>query len=52
MKLDKQNFIRSKALENQNDPEGQKTLWSRHAIIELLNDDLTRSEVEKAKAEK
>jgi len=48
MKLDKQNFIRSKAIENKNDPEGQKILWSRHAITELLNDELTRSEVETA----
>jgi len=48
MKLDKQDFIRSKAIENQNDPEGQKILWSRHAITELLNDELTRSEVEAA----
>jgi len=44
----KQNFIRSKATENRNDPECKKILWSRHAITELLNDDLTRSEVEKA----
>ncbi len=48
MKLDKQYFIRTKAFENQNDPEGQKIQWSRHAITELLNDDLTRAEVEKA----
>lgn len=48
MKLDKQNFICTKAVENRNDPEGHKILWSRHAITELLNDDLIRSEVEKA----
>ncbi len=48
MRLKKQNFIRSKAIENQNDLEGKKILWSRHAIIELLNDGLIRPDVETA----
>ena len=46
--LDKQAFIQQKAAENQNDPDGTKVYWSRHAIAELLNDGLMRSEVEKA----
>lgn len=46
--LDKQAFIQRKAIENQNDPDGIKVYWSRHAIVELLNEGLTRSEVEKA----
>jgi hypothetical protein len=44
---EKQNFIQVKAVENKSDPEGQKVLWSRHAITELVNDNLTRSQVEK-----
>ncbi|OQY30206.1 MAG: hypothetical protein B6244_01190 [Candidatus Cloacimonetes bacterium 4572_55] len=48
MKLNKQEFIRTKAIENLNDPEGREILWSRHGITELLNDDLNRIEVEKA----
>lgn len=48
MELDKQNFIRKKAIENETDPEGRKILWSRHGITELLNEDLDRIEVEMA----
>ncbi len=48
MGLDKQNFVRTKAIENESDPEGRKILWSRHAITELLNDKLDRPDVEKA----
>jgi hypothetical protein len=43
---DKQAFIRAKALENQSDPNREKVYWSRHAITEMLNDELTRPEVE------
>jgi hypothetical protein len=31
--IDKQDFIREKARQNADDPEGSKILWSRHAII-------------------
>jgi hypothetical protein len=44
--LEKQLFIRKKAAENRSDPEGAKVYWSRHAIAELINDNLTRVEVE------
>ena len=46
--LEKQLFIRQKAAENRSDPEGAKVYWSRHAIAELINDNLTRTEVERA----
>jgi len=46
--LEKQLFIRQKAAENRSDPEGAKVYWSRHAIAELINDNLTRPEVERA----
>ena len=46
--LEKQLFIRQKAAENRSDPEGAKVYWSRHAIAELINDNLTRAEVERA----
>ena len=46
--LEKQRFIRQKAAENRNDPTGAKVYWSRHAIAEMINDNLTRSEVEQA----
>ncbi len=48
MSVNKQDFIREKARQNKNDPEGTKILWSRHAIVELANEGWTRSEVEKA----
>jgi hypothetical protein len=47
-RLEKQGFIRQKAVQNQHDPEGAKVYWSRHAIAEMVNDNLTRSQVEKA----
>jgi hypothetical protein len=33
---DKQAFIRWKVHQNRLDPEGEKILWSRHGIRELL----------------
>jgi hypothetical protein len=47
-RLEKQRFIRQKARENRDDPEGAKIFWSRHAIVEMINDKLTRTEVERA----
>ena len=47
-RLDKEHFIRTKAVENQDSPFGEKILWSRHAIVELLKDGLTRLQVEQA----
>jgi hypothetical protein len=44
----KQAFIQRKALENQADPGGNKILWSRHAIAELVGDELDRIQVEEA----
>ena len=46
--LQKQTFIQQKATESLGYGETQKILWSRHAIIELVNDGLRRSDVEKA----
>ena len=46
--LKKEQFIRRKAAENQADPEGAQIYWSRHAIAEMVKDDLTRSEIEQA----
>jgi hypothetical protein len=46
--LKKQQFIRQKAIENQNDSQGARIYWSRHAIAEMIKDDLTRTEVEQA----
>jgi hypothetical protein len=48
MPVDKQDFIREKARQNQAEPEGGKILWSRHAIAELANESWSRNEVEKA----
>ncbi|MFQ5813684.1 MAG: DUF4258 domain-containing protein [Anaerolineae bacterium] len=42
----KQDFIRRKARENQADPERAKILWSRHDIIELVNEGWSRELVE------
>ena len=42
----KQAFIRNKASQNARDVTGAYVLWSRHAIQELVADDLTRSQVE------
>ncbi|GEM_PF-499862 len=44
--LAKQAFIRLRAQENQADPLGTKILWSRHAIAELVNEELVRAQVE------
>lgn len=46
--LAKQKFIRQIATKNQADPEGSQVYWSRHAIVEMVKDDLTRSEIEQA----
>jgi Domain of unknown function (DUF4258) len=46
--LDKQTFIRRKARENRESADGTQVYWSRHAITELVQDQLTRSEVETA----
>jgi len=45
---DKEAFIRQKARENQSDPQGEKVLWSRHAIGKLVTEGLTRQAVEQA----
>jgi len=44
----KQAFTQLKALENQADPKGNKILWSRHAIAELVSEELGRIQVEEA----
>ena len=44
----KQSFIREKVLQNEGDPKGTKVVWSRHAVTELVADDLTRHQVEQA----
>jgi hypothetical protein len=41
-------FIREKARQNERDPEGIKVIWSRHAVTELVADDLIRRQVERA----
>ncbi|ETW92665.1 MAG: hypothetical protein ETSY1_42670 [Candidatus Entotheonella factor] len=46
--LDKQAFIHRKARENREHPDGTQVYWSRHAITEMIQDHLTRSEVETA----
>jgi hypothetical protein len=46
--LAKRPFIRQKAKENQHDRFGRHILWSRHAIAEAINDNLSRSEIELA----
>lgn len=46
--LDKQTFIRRKARENLDNADGMQVYWSRHAITEMVQDQLTRSEVETA----
>ncbi len=45
---DKQRFIRRKSSENRYDLAGAKVYWSRHAIAEMIDDGLSRSEIEKA----
>jgi hypothetical protein len=44
----KQAFIRTKARQNRLDREMTRVVWSRHAIQELVADDLTRAQVERA----
>lgn len=44
----KQQFIRDTVHLNENDTEGNYILWSRHAIQELIADNLTRQQVESA----
>lgn len=46
--LEKQTFIQQKAVENRGDPDRTKIFWSRHAIVEMVNDGLTRTAVEEA----
>ena len=41
-------FIHRVIRENSQDPLGRKIAWSRHAITELVAEDLTRTEVEQA----
>ena len=45
---DKEQFICRKAVENRSDPSGSKVYWSRHAIGEMIDEDLTRVEIELA----
>ena len=47
-RLQKQLFILQKAAQNRHDSEGAKVYWSRHAVAELVNDNLTRAQVEQA----
>lgn len=47
-RLEKEQFIRQKAVDNQSHPEKNYIYWSRHAIVEMVRDELTRSEVEEA----
>lgn len=46
--MDKQSLIQSIAKQNQFDPSGQRILWSRHAINELISENWTRQSVEDA----
>jgi Domain of unknown function (DUF4258) len=46
--LEKQTFIRRKARENVESADGSQVYWSRHAITEMIQEQLTRSEVETA----
>jgi hypothetical protein len=46
--IDKQSFIRQKAQENAVDPSGGKILWSRHAVAALVDDELSRFDLEVA----
>lgn len=45
---EKRDFIRSKASQNRWNPDGEKILWSRHGIGELVNEGWLRSQVEAA----
>ncbi len=46
--VEKQSFIRQKARENIGDSIGEKILWSRHAVAALVDDSLSRMDVESA----
>jgi hypothetical protein len=46
--LEKQTFIRRKARDNVESADGTQVYWSRHAITAMVQDALTRSEVETA----
>ncbi len=42
----KQLSVRQAAQKNQSDPEGRSILWSRHAIVELVNEGWVRENIE------
>jgi len=42
----KQLSVRQAAEKNQSDPEGRSILWSRHAIVELVNEVWVRENIE------
>jgi hypothetical protein len=44
----KEIFIRQKASQNQDSAIGAQVLWSRHAITEMVVDDLDRRQIERA----
>lgn len=44
----KQDFIRRQAHQNRLNPEGERILWGRHGITELVNEDWSRGLVEEA----
>ena len=44
----KQSFVQEKPHQNAQDPHLARVIWSRHAITELVADDLTRYQVEQA----
>ena len=44
----KRSFIQHKARESEDDSLGVSVLWSRHAVSEMIEDQLTRTEVERA----
>lgn len=46
--FEKQRFIQQKAVENRDDPAGANVYWSRHAVVEMVKDALSRSDVEAA----
>ena len=44
----KETFIREKASQNEYSVTGARVLWSRHAITEMVSDDLDRRQIEHA----
>ena len=42
----KQNSLRQAAQRNQSDPDGRSIFWSRHAIVELVNESWDRGNIE------